>query len=90
MKPSAAGETLLSRAIAIKPTAEAYLSYGNILRDEMRFEEAVEQYRAAIKLKPKLSKAHRGIATPCAICIARRSRSPLLKSPARSTAATST
>lgn len=53
--------TLLSRAIAIKPTAEAYLSYGNILRDEMRFEEAVEQYRAAIKLKPKLSKAHRGI-----------------------------
>ncbi|WP_170976597.1 tetratricopeptide repeat protein [Rhizobium sp. FKL33] len=53
--------TLLSRAIAIKPTAEAYLSYGNILRDETRFEEAVEQYRAAIKLKPKLSKAHRGI-----------------------------
>ncbi|MDH6268033.1 tetratricopeptide (TPR) repeat protein [Rhizobium sp. SG_E_25_P2] len=53
--------SLLSRAIAIKPTAEAHLSYGNILRDETRFEEAVEQYRAAIRLKPKLSKAHRGI-----------------------------
>jgi tetratricopeptide (TPR) repeat protein len=53
--------SLLSRAIAIKPTAEAHLSYGNILRDATRFEEAVEQYRAAIRLKPKLSKAHRGL-----------------------------
>ncbi|MBL0374841.1 tetratricopeptide repeat protein [Rhizobium sp. KVB221] len=51
----------LTRAIEIKPTAEAHLSLGNIYRDECRFDEARENYRAAIAINPKMSKAHRGM-----------------------------
>ncbi|MDB5523826.1 MAG: repeat protein [Rhizobium sp.] len=51
----------LRKAIAQKPTAEAYLSLGNILRDECRWDESLASYESAIALKPSLSKAHRGI-----------------------------
>jgi tetratricopeptide (TPR) repeat protein len=51
----------LDKAIEIKPSAEAYLSRGNILRDECRFEEAKVSYETAITLRPDLSKAHRGL-----------------------------
>lgn len=52
---------LLRRAIAQKPTAEAHLSLGNVLRDECRWEESLANYQEALKLKPDLSKAHRGM-----------------------------
>lgn len=51
----------LRRALEIKPTAEAHLSLGNIFRDECRFEEALENYRAALRINPQMSKAHRGM-----------------------------
>jgi tetratricopeptide (TPR) repeat protein len=51
----------LKKAIEQKPTAEAHLSLGNILRDECRFDEALENYHAAIGIRPELAKAHRGI-----------------------------
>jgi tetratricopeptide (TPR) repeat protein len=52
----------LRKAIAQKPTAEAYLSLGNILRDECRWDESLESYKQALAIKSNLSKVHRGIA----------------------------
>ncbi len=37
------------------------MSLGNVLRDECRWEESLVNYQAALKLKPDLSKAHRGM-----------------------------
>jgi tetratricopeptide (TPR) repeat protein len=51
----------LRKAIAQKPTAEAHLSLGNVLRDECQWQECLENYQASIALKPDLSKAHRGL-----------------------------
>jgi tetratricopeptide (TPR) repeat protein len=51
----------LRKAIAQKPTAEAYLSLGNILRDECLWDECLDNYQKSVALKPDMSKAHRGI-----------------------------
>jgi tetratricopeptide (TPR) repeat protein len=51
----------LRKAIEQRPTPEAHLSLGNVLRDECRWEESLANYHAALKLRPDLSKAHRGI-----------------------------
>jgi protein O-GlcNAc transferase len=51
---------LLTRAIDADPAmAQAYSNLGNFLRDEGRFEEAMNAYRTALRLAPDFADAHR-------------------------------
>ncbi|WP_237152750.1 tetratricopeptide repeat protein [Oryzibacter oryziterrae] len=57
----AEAEALLRRTLEDRPTAEALMTLGNLVRDDGKFEEAVDLYRRSIELRPELSKAHRGL-----------------------------
>jgi tetratricopeptide (TPR) repeat protein len=46
------------RAIALAPSVDAYVSRGSTRMDLFRYEEALEDYGEALRLNPKLAKAH--------------------------------
>jgi protein O-GlcNAc transferase len=51
---------LMTRAIDADPgMAQAYANLGNFLRDEGRFDDALNAYRTALRLAPDLADAHR-------------------------------
>ncbi|MVA50220.1 tetratricopeptide repeat protein [Agrobacterium vitis] len=54
-------EACLRQSLDGSPSAEAYMTLGNLLRDTDRYGQALEAYRASIQLRPDLSKAHRGL-----------------------------
>jgi tetratricopeptide (TPR) repeat protein/ADP-heptose:LPS heptosyltransferase len=56
----AEAERLVRGVIAEKPSSEAYLTLGNILRDGDRTEEAAQAMSAAVRLGPGSGKALRG------------------------------
>ncbi|MCY2930736.1 MAG: tetratricopeptide repeat protein [Planctomycetota bacterium] len=52
------GEAIWRSALASRPeNARAHNNLGNILRGQGRFEEAVEQYQAAVRIRPDYAKA---------------------------------
>jgi tetratricopeptide (TPR) repeat protein len=52
-------EALLRRAVALDPKlSKGFLELGNLLSDQQRFKEAVEQLRHATRLEPGLAQAH--------------------------------
>lgn len=54
-------EACLRQSLTESPSAEAYMTLGNLLRDTDRYDEALAAYRASLDLRPDLSKAHRGL-----------------------------
>ncbi|MDQ0456178.1 tetratricopeptide repeat protein [Rhizobium paknamense] len=53
-------EGLLRQSLASSPSAEAFMTLGNLLRDTDRHEEALEAYDASLALRSDLAKTHRG------------------------------
>ncbi|MCM2290768.1 tetratricopeptide repeat protein [Allorhizobium sp. BGMRC 0089] len=58
---TAEAEDCLRKSLAETPSAEAYMTLGNLLRDTDRYDPALEAYHRAIELRPDLAKAHRGL-----------------------------
>jgi hypothetical protein len=54
---------LISRSIAIAPSASAYSNLGNVLKDSGRLDEAIAACRQSIALQPNAAQAHSVLAS---------------------------
>jgi len=56
-----AGLALIAQSIALSPTAIYYNNFGNMLCECGRLDEAIENYRQAVTLKPDYPEAHNNL-----------------------------
>lgn len=57
----AQAERIMRELIAERPTPEAEMTLGHIIRDDGRFAESIEHYSRAIAMRPDMAKAYRGL-----------------------------